>query len=253
MGQMIGSKVYVLGKKEPRRVGIVDHVLVEQETLTVVGFQVDRPDIALMLERKPRFLARDRVEITGEGVFVLDERGTWDSSAARRLGVNWDTTVAWRGMPVRSESGRELGTMYDTTFSMKTGELKLLRLSFGVLADGAVGVRDCPAEMLVGFDGESIVLSQEAEELVTSGGAAKVAGKAAAAATVMAGEVASVASDRAQELAKSAGKAVGAATVYTRSAAKTAAESDLGKRAAQWLKGFKDEIVDAAGTPKDDE
>ena len=73
--------------------GWVKHVLVASDGMHVVGLQVDRPDVALMIERSDRFLALDRCAVTSSKVVVADQRDAWGGRAAKRLGLDWDTTV----------------------------------------------------------------------------------------------------------------------------------------------------------------
>ncbi len=240
-----GLRVIKPGRKKPARVGWVKHVLVAADGKHVVGFQVDRPDVAMMLERKPQFLALDRCRITSSQIVVADERDAWDGRAAKRLGVDWDTTVIWRDMPVQTESGEYLGRLADAAFDPETGTIGAVRLSSGAVADSAIGVRDLEVGLVRGFDGEAIIVADRAEEVDLSGGAATSAGKAAAAATVMAGEVASAARDSAVELAVGAAKTAKTAAKYGKSAAKVAAQSETGKKAIGWLKAIRDEVADA--------
>ncbi len=87
-------------------------------------------------------------------------------------------------MPVLTESGTELGTVRDAVFAEDTGELNALGLSEGATRDVAIGVRDLPARMVRGFDGEAMVVSDEAARVEVDGGAAASAGKATAVAKV---------------------------------------------------------------------
>ncbi len=240
-----GLPVFVPGRKQPKRLGWVKHVLVAPDGLHVVGLQVDRPDMAMMIERSSRFLALDRVRITSSKVVVSDTSSAFGSRAAKRLGIDWDATVIWRDMPVRTESGETMGTVADAAFDTADGSIGALRVSGGTVADSAIGVRDVEAGLVRGFDGEAVVVADSAAEIKRVGGAADSAGKTAAAATVMAGEVASAAKDSATELAASAAKSAKVAAAYGKSAAKVAAQSDAGKKAMGWFKAIRDEVADA--------
>ena len=246
-----GFPVVMPGSKKAKRVGWVKHVLVASDGLHVVGVQVDRPDLALVIERSARFLALDRCRITSSKVIVRDERDAWDGRAAKRLGIDWDTTVIWRDMPVRTESGEYLGRLADAAFDAETGVIGAVRLSGGAVADSAIGVRDVESGLVRGFDGESIVVADTAVEIDLSGGVADRAGKTAAAATVMAGEVASVARDGAVELAAKTAKTAKTAAAYGRSAARVAASSETGKKAIGWLKAISSEVADAMSDEED--
>jgi len=117
----------------------------------------------------------------------------------------------------------------------------------------AVGVRDLPARMVIGFDGEGVIVADEAAHIEVDGGAAAAAGKATAVAADAAGRAAAVAGDAVGRAAVVAGEATATATVYARAAAKKAAQSDAGKKTMGWLKALKDEVVDAMGAPDDED
>jgi uncharacterized protein YrrD len=246
--------VTVTGGKSPRRIGHIKHVLFAPGTCTVAGFEVERPDLAMMVERKPLYLALDAAQfLDGEVEVSSAAKQAWGASAARRLGIDWASTVIWQGMPVVSEAGEELGAVRDGLFDPKTGALQALGLSGGLVADSAVGVRDVPANMVKGFDGQAVRVSDDAAEIALSGGAAKAAGTTAAAASVMAGQVADAAVEGAGELLEGAGRVAGAAAAYGAKAARKAAGTELGKKSIGWLKSLRDEVVDAMGDPEDDE
>jgi uncharacterized protein YrrD len=240
-----GLPVIAPGRKKAKRVGWVKHVLVASDGLHVVGLQVTRPDVALMIEQSDRFLALDRCRVTSSKVVVTDDKDAWGGRAARRLGIDWDTTVIWRDMPVSTESGESLGRLADAAFDPDSGAIGAVRLSGGAVADSAIGVRDLESGLVRGFDGQAIIVSDSAIEVDLSGGVADSAGKTAAAATVVAGEVASAARDGAVELAASAAKGAKTAAAYGKSAARVAAKSETGKKAIGWLKAIRDEVADA--------
>lgn len=207
----------------------------------LVGFVVERPRILGMLDRKDRYLAFDRCRISGKRLDVTDDRGAWGGSAGRRLGVDWDTAVIWVGMPVRTRKGQLLGSVRDVLVEPGTGAITTVGLTGGITADIAIGVRDLPAGMVDGFDGSAIVVDDDAVAIDTSGGAAMAAGRGAAVARKAGGDAAR----KAAEVGRTA-------VAYGASAARVAAKSEAGKKARSWLKGLKDEIVDAMGDPDDD-
>jgi uncharacterized protein YrrD len=249
------SHVRVVGKPNKndvrRKVGTVAHVLFHPTELRVVGFAVERSDLALMIKRSDRFVAVDRVEFEERQLRVTGT-AAWDGAAAKRLGIDWATTVAWAGMPVRAESGKALGTVRDAVFEMPSGELNALGLSEGATRDVAIGVRNLPARMVRGFDGEAVVVSDEAIAIEVDGGAAAAAGKAAAVAKVQADRAGDVAVQKFDEIAVAAGAAAGKAVARAKEGVKTAAESDAGKKAINWLKAIKDDVVEAMGDSDDE-
>lgn len=235
---------------ERRRVGVVGYVLFHPSEPRVVGLSVERSDLAMMIERKDRYLALDRLVLV-DGELVVEGKAAWDAAAAKRLGIEWDTTVAWAGMPARTESGTALGVVRDAVFAENTGKLNALGLSEGVTRDAAIGVRDLPARMVVGFDGESVVLTDEAVAVEVDGGAAAAAGKAAAVAKVRTDMAMDTATEKFDDVAVAAGQAAGKAAAFAKATAKKASQSERGKKALGWLRSIKDEVVDAMGDPDD--
>lgn len=237
---------------ERSKVGRVSGVLFHPDEPRVIGYLVERSDLALMIERKDRMLALDRANYS-DGRLEVDGATAWDRGAAKRLGVDWDKSVVWLGMPVHTRSGQQLGLVRDGVYDPATGELNALGLTGGLTADVAVGVRDLPARMVVGFDGEGVIVADEAALIEVDGGAAAAAGKATAVAADAAGRAAVAASDAAGRAAVAAGEAAAKATVYARGAARAAAKTDAGKKTMGWLKALKDEVVDAMGAPDDED
>lgn len=237
------NRVYRTGvySAKGKRQGRVLSVLFDADRPVVVGYIVERPRFLWLYDRKDRHLAHDRVRFTDDGVQVVEERGAWDRKAASRLGIDWDLTIVWSGMPVRTESGAQLGTVRDGLFDEATGELQALGLSGGTAADVALGTTDLPARMVIGYLDGHIVISDEVVALEPSGGVAQAAGKGAAVARV-----------QAEEAVVAAGKAAKTAIEYGKSAARVAARSETGKKTVGWLKSMRDEIVDAMGDPDDD-
>lgn len=226
---------YSVFSAKGRRIGRVDDVLFAPGTKRVVGFVVARPRLFFLIDLKDRYLALDRVSFGQEGdLIVSDPKGAWDGAAANRLGISWDESVIWVGMPARTEGRLKLGAIRDGVFDTKTGELSAVGLTGGLTADAAVGVRDLPASLVVGFDGEAVVFTNEAAAVETSGGAAAAAGKGAVVAK------------------KAAVDAAVKAALYGKAAAKVAGQSAAGKKAMGWFKSIKDEVVDAMGDPEDE-
>lgn len=224
-----------------RRIGRIGDALVHPDRNEVVGFSVQRPRILFILDRSDRYVARDRIERRGEVVAVARSRDSWDGAAAKRLGLSWDRTVVWYGMPVRTRSGERLGQVRDALFDEASGAIEAIGLTGGLTADAALGVRDIPARLVIGFDRDAVVVEDEAAVVETTGGAAEAAGRTAAVVKTQAGEA-----------AKAAGEAARTAAKYGVAAAKAAASSETGKKAVGWLKALRDEVADAMGDPDDD-
>lgn len=210
-----------------KRIGRVEDVLFAPGETRVAGFVVSRPRLFYLFDLKERYVALDRVTIADGEMTVASTRDAWDGPAAKRLGISWDDSVIWVGMPVRTEAGSKLGAVRDVRFDTATGALSALGLTGGVTADIAVGVRDIAASQVRGFNGEVIVVANEVVKVETSGGAAAVAGKGAAVG------------------AKAVGGAAKTAVLYGKAAAKVASESEAGKKAMGWLKSMKDSVANA--------
>ncbi|MGV8084241.1 MAG: PRC-barrel domain-containing protein [Coriobacteriia bacterium] len=231
---------YVYGEIRKRsgkrkRVGTVAEVLFHPTESRVVGFLVDRPDFLFVVRRKDRIVALDRTRILDDKIVVNGE-DAWEKSAEKRLGIDWDKSVVWMGMPVRTESGRLLGYVRDGVFDEKDGHLNGIGLTQGTGADIALGVREMPASYVKGWNGETIVVLDSALAIETSGGAAAAAGRGVVVAGVAAAKT-----------AQATKKAATTAAAYTKSAVKVAAKSKTAKKAGKLLKSVTKQVIDAAG------
>jgi len=217
-----------------RQIGRVNDVLFAPDSKRVVGFVIARPRLFFLFDLRDRYLALDRVEFKEDReLLVTDPNGAWDGAAAKRLGFSWDDTVIWVGMPVRTEGRLKMGSVRDGIFDGRTGELAHIGLTGGLTTDAAIGVRDMPASLVKGFDGEAVVLLDDAGNIAPTGGAAAAAGRGAVVAK------------------KTAVQAASTAALYGKAAAKVAGQTKAGKKAMGWLKAMKDEVVDAMGDPDD--
>lgn len=240
--ELAGAEVVVEDRKGRRRpIGRVGRVAFDPTRAVVAGYVVERPRLFMLIDRPDRLLARDRAKGVGELLVVTDAAQAWDRAAEKRLGLEWADTVIWLGMPVASESGTELGRVRDVAFDLSTGAVNAVGLTGGIAADAAIGVRDLPAALVIGYADGAVRVRDAALDVGHSGGAAAAAGKGAA-----------VAKARVSEAAEGAVAAAKVAAAYGRSAAKVAANSDAGKKARGWLKALKDEVVDAMGDPDDE-
>lgn len=163
-----------------RRLGAVDHVLFHPREPRAVGLEVVPVPLLLIISRKPRYLA-----LSPEMIAACGELGPipWPAkrlpsrgAGEKTLGYSFDDTVMWRGMEVRLEDGRHVGFVSDAVFSRKSGRVLRMLLSEGSLADFAVGRTEVPGDVVVGFDGEAIVVREAFAELQSSGGLAAASG-----------------------------------------------------------------------------
>lgn len=223
-----------------KRIGRVGDVLFDAEKPAVIGYVVERSRLLYILDRRDRFLAADRARARRDAVSITDLGGAFDVAAAKRLGIDWETTVIWSGMRVSSPGGAELGTVKDVVFE-DDGSVCSLHISGGATADIAVGIRQVPGPSVLGYRDGVVQVTVSAESTETSGGAAAAAGKGAA-----------IAGEQARQTAVAAGKAIKSATEYGKAAAKVAVKSKTGKKTIGWLRSVRDEIVDAMGDPDDE-
>ena len=119
------------------------------------------------------------------------------------------------------------------------------------LATSAIGVRDLPARMVRGFDGEAMVVSDEAASVEVDGGAAAAAGRAAAVARVKA-EVALTPQPRSSTRPRWQPVKPPARPSPTRRSGEEGRRDRAGQEGEGWLKALKDEVVDAMGPPDED-
>ena len=240
------DRLAVYGEKHKRtgvrkRLGRVVDVLFHPEEPRVVGYVLERPDLLMMIRRGDRYAALDCARLV-EDYVVVEGKAAWGGAAAKRLGITWERTVVWLGMPVRTASGKELGKVRDATFAEGDGRLGSIGLTAGVTADVALGKREFSAKLVRGFEGDAVVVSDDVLKVETGGGAAAAAGKGAAQVKV-----------GAEQAAATAGKAAKVAAVYGTAAVKAAAKSPATKKALGFLKTMSDKVVDAARLPDDDE
>jgi uncharacterized protein YrrD len=224
-----------------KKIGKVVDVVFHPEKPLAVGYLVARPDILFLYRRKDLLAAFDRSTVLADKI-VVDGKAAWGKPAAKRLGIDWDKAVIWRGMKVRSEDGNSLGYVRDAVIDEDDGRLNGLGLTSGIAADVAVGTVDIPAKLVKGWDGSAIVVREEVRAITSDGGAAAVAGRATA-----------VAQDRAEKATTAAVQGAKTAAAYTKSAARVAAKSQTAKKVGGFLRSIGREIKEAAGPPTDDD
>ncbi len=196
----------VLGA-DGRTLGRVSAVLFHATEPRVVGVEVDPGAMLGVIDRRPSYVLLGDLGLTDDGVaFVLDAgRLPKDSAGAKALGFSWDESVVWRGMPVRSETGDEVGTVHDADFELETGVVSRLRISTGAMGDVALGRLEVCGESIRGFDGEAVVVLPGYAEIATAGGAAKAVASSVASVKARGGQVA----EGALEVGVAASRALG--------------------------------------------
>lgn len=196
---VIGVKDKVLGR--------VNHVLFHPTQPRAVGIELQPPAIGMVVERKPRYLALDAVDWTEAGLALKTPKMESNASSAKRLDIDWETSVVWRFMGVVTESGEVLGLARDVRFDTTDGSLTMLKLTSGVTSDVGVGAATLDGALVLGFDGEDVRVSDEASQVDAGGGVARQAGRGAAIAKVAAEETIKQAAGGAVNIAKAVKKA----------------------------------------------
>ncbi len=219
--------------RKGKRVGNVDHVLFHPTEPKAVGLQVLPKNVSYVVGMPPKYTPLEDVELKEDKILLGEKGYPSERAVEKRFGFTWDETVIWRHMEVRTRSGKPRGLVRDVHFS-EDGAVEALVITSGLTADRAVGRRNVAADKIVGFDGEDVVVEDDAAtEDDFEGGFAANAGANAAVAKVTA-EVA-------------AKKTV----AYTKATAKVAAESETGKKAIGALKGFFKGARDAMAEDED--
>jgi hypothetical protein len=183
--------------------GVVTSVLCDPEKPLVVGFEVQPPNVAYVVSRKPRYLALAGARVASESIEYEDPKAWSGERAEKQLGFEWDRTVIWVGMPVGTLDGEPFGYVRDASFDATTGTVSRILVSDGLTSDLAVGTREFEGAHVERFDGAVVRVSEAAADAAFSGGAARAAGTGAAVAKVVVGDAAK----RAAELGGSAVKA----------------------------------------------
>lgn len=252
---LAGTRVYVQRprKAEPdavRKLGRVHACVFHPTENRCVGLLVKRPDAALMFHRADAFVALDGFEVTSGGLLVADEPAAMGPAAEKALGASLDDCVIWVGLPLVSADGTVLGTVGRVRFDACTGAVESVTVTQGMAASALLGQRVLPAEDILGFLNVSgaqapgaILVSDEALEKATTGGAAEAIGKSAAVVAAKARKAASTAKPKAHEAASQAGDVVGKAAF--------AAGRQFG-RASGMFAAFKDEFDKARNDDDED-
>ncbi len=213
--------------------GKVSRALFHPSEPVLVGFEIRMRPWAYVLERQRRYVPVSAVTMSAAQL-TLAEGARLEHIGGRRAGIDWEQTVIWRGMPVRTASGTMLGDVKEAELDAG-GRVTRLVLGRGTTSDAAVGVREVAGESIVGFSNGAVRLDDAVATPEFSGGIAASAGKTAA--------VVKVTAERAAKGAVSA----------TTLAARAARDSSVGKRAALSWKGFAEGIKEGMAEERDGE
>ncbi len=168
-----------------RRIGTISAVLFLPDGTRIAGVEVRRPAALGVFSRPARYVPFSSLLLADDGaVRVPGGRLPPDSAGMSSIGIAWDATVVWRGMPVRAGDGRRAGVVHDVAYDASSGGVTGLVVSTGIVGDAALGKLEVPAEEVIGFDGECVAVRPTYAEMSSTGGLAKAAATGAAAAGV---------------------------------------------------------------------
>lgn len=220
--------VYVRNSKgELKRFGRVRATVFHPNEPRVVGLVIKRPDALLMVKRKERFAAIDRIEPVEGGISVIDAVDSWDTEACKRLGVDYDACIIWEYMPVRTESGQEIGLVSNVVYSGDDYTIEHIDISTNSANRVLLGSSLIPREQIVGYRDGAIIVKDTEADVEETGGAAAAAGVAWAKTKHAASQGTKKAGEAINEGAYKAGEVIGA----VRDKASKAAEEPRGQEA----------------------
>lgn len=166
------------GKGRLKKYGRIRAIVFHPEKPQVVGFAIKRPDLLLMVKRKDRFVALDRLEHVEGGFCANASSDSWDKEACKRMDIDYDACVIWENMPVKTTTGRELGSVSNVVFDVETGKLDHIDISASASTRLLLGSSDIAASQIRGHDAGAIVVEENVGDVEESGGAAAKAGVA---------------------------------------------------------------------------
>jgi sporulation protein YlmC with PRC-barrel domain len=214
--------------------GSVTHALCHPADPVVVGVEIQPPNVAMVVSRRPRYMALTGVTIAGDHLEVDDPKNWSGDRGAKTLGIDWEETVIWVGMPVATQSGTQLGYVRDATFELPDARIRQIALTEGLTSDAAVGTRTIAGELVTGFESGSVRVADAAGGAEFSGGLAAKAGTGAAVAKV-------VVSDAAKRAADLGGSAVKAAAKSKTARSAWSMFRETGKAFKEGMKGSDDD------------
>lgn len=163
--------------KDPKKLGKIHFPVFSKDGCKLVGFMVSLPDVVGMIKQPDRFMAFDAIRVEDARIVVGDEKANFDKAAAKRLGVDLNECLIWTGMDVATISGKKLGYCSDASFNPKTGAVTAFSLTQGAASSALLGTLEMPVAMLMGYHEGWMIVSDDAQELqLTGGAAAKAAG-----------------------------------------------------------------------------
>jgi sporulation protein YlmC with PRC-barrel domain len=229
--ELYGTRV-LGGKSGVRRIGKVRYFVFHPNEKRCIGFIVKRPDFLWMFRRKDKFVSIKGYDLVDGRIRIRDRADATDSAACKALGVNWDDSVLWIGLPLRDEAGEEFGRVGGVVFNRTTGAVQSIESDPGATKGLLLGKREIPARMIKGFrKGVGAILSQsgqkgqngqpdsqqtlgailvtdEVRQMTAEGGLAEKAGQTTAVVMDKASKTGAKASEKAKDVAKVTGEAI---------------------------------------------
>ena len=152
-------------QEKAEKVGKVSDIVFHPSQKKVVGIVVRRPDIAMMFKRADLFVGIHAFDVLDDCVILKNVANPFDKSACKQLGVNWDDCIYWIGFPLMSKDEKSIGTVGRVNFIPENGEVVSLEANEGSLSRALLGVKEIPAEFILGFRrGIGVSLRQDTVE-----------------------------------------------------------------------------------------
>lgn len=149
--KLVDKKVFG-GKDHAKHLGKVKAFIFHPKEKRCVGFVVKRPDVALMFHRDDLFVAFDSFKLEDDGdIYVSQKADATGDKACERLGIDWNTCLVWRGLPVVTEAGETIGIVGDVVYDGKTGVVESLKVDANASANALLGRRNIDTELIKGF------------------------------------------------------------------------------------------------------
>ena len=130
MSNLVTTKDFMglraVSETKGKKIGKVRRAVFHPTERRCIGLMVKRPDAALMFHRKDLFVALNGFDIEEGEIVVHDDSEATEKGAIKALGIDWDTTVIWVGMPVMTKAGEFLGFVDVVTFDRNTGLVESL-------------------------------------------------------------------------------------------------------------------------------
>ncbi len=194
--------------KSARKLGKISHAIFHPSEPRVVGFLVSRSDIALMIKRSDVFIAFDSLTEVDDFLYVASEaKDATGKQALARLGVDLDKCSIWKGLPIVTDDGEEVGKVGDVIYDEATGAVDHVSVYSNAVDKAVKGQREIPLELVLGIEDIKLIVGSDALGIEQSEGLAEKAGSAIGTAKVAAAKAGRTISEKAPKVASKAGSA----------------------------------------------